>query len=180
MEIVELIQILVGGEDSEHQFKRTFTNADSLAAEMIAFSNSDGGSIFIGVEDDGIISVLSANDIQRLNQLISNAASQNMHSAINPKMHSVVTAQGVVLVVSVPQGISRLYQDITGAYWVKNRSDKRKITSREELQRLFQSTGLVHADETLVSNTTLSDLDYFSEFFEKRFNTSLIQRKNTP
>jgi ATP-dependent DNA helicase RecG len=179
MEIVELIQVLAGGEDSEHQFKRTFNNADSLAAEMIAFSNSDGGSIFIGVEDSGIISGLSTDDVHRLNQLISSTASQNVHPAINPKTHTVVTEQGVVLVISVPQGISRPYHDNTGAYWVKNGSDKRKVTSREELQRLFQSTGLIHADETLVSNTTLSDIDmdYFSEFFEKRFNTSLSEEK---
>jgi ATP-dependent DNA helicase RecG len=47
------------------------------------------------------------------------------------------------------------------------------------MQRLFQSTGLVHADQTVVSNTTLSDLDmdYFSDFFAKRFNTPLSEEK---
>lgn len=33
------------GEDSRRQFKRDVTNADSLAAEMAAFSNSEGGVI---------------------------------------------------------------------------------------------------------------------------------------
>lgn len=34
------------GEDSRRQFKRDATNADSLAAEMAAFANSEGGVIY--------------------------------------------------------------------------------------------------------------------------------------
>ncbi|UCH97714.1 MAG: hypothetical protein JSV88_12925 [Candidatus Aminicenantes bacterium] len=36
-----------------------------------------------------------------------------------------------------------------GAFWVKNGSDKRKVTSPEELQRLFQSSGKIYADEAI-------------------------------
>jgi len=36
------------GEDSKRQFKRDVTNADALAAEMAAFSNSEGGVIYFG------------------------------------------------------------------------------------------------------------------------------------
>ncbi|GHU33661.1 transcriptional regulator [Spirochaetia bacterium] len=179
METLELVQIFAAGEDTGHQFKRNFTNAESLAAEMIAFTNGDGGDIFIGVEDNGIISGLNANDIGRLNQLISNTASQNVHPPINTKTQNIITDHGIVIVLHIPQGISRPYHDNNGTYWVKNGSDKRKITSREELQRLFQSTGLVHADETLVNNTSLSDIDmeYFSAFFEKRFDSPLSKQK---
>ena len=34
------------GEDSRRQFKRDAINADSLAAEMAAFANSEGGVIY--------------------------------------------------------------------------------------------------------------------------------------
>ena len=71
METVELLEILSHGEDSQHQFKKNVTNADSLAAEMVAFSNGAGGTMFIGVDDDGSISGLASDDIHRLNQLIS-------------------------------------------------------------------------------------------------------------
>jgi len=46
METTELIDILSRGEDSRHQFKENFTNADALAAEIVAFSNTAGGKIF--------------------------------------------------------------------------------------------------------------------------------------
>lgn len=49
METSELIEILARGEDSKHQFIENFHNVDSLAAEIVAFSNSGGGKLFIGV-----------------------------------------------------------------------------------------------------------------------------------
>ena len=70
------------GKDSRRQFKRDVTNADSLAAEMAAFANSEGGTIYLGVSDDGSLPGLSRADVARLNQLIGNAASQHVHSPI--------------------------------------------------------------------------------------------------
>lgn len=40
------------GEDSTHQFKVDVRNGESLAAEMAAFANSGGGTLYIGVADD--------------------------------------------------------------------------------------------------------------------------------
>nr|VFJ72876.1 MAG: ATP-dependent DNA helicase RecG [Candidatus Kentron sp. FM]VFK20685.1 MAG: ATP-dependent DNA helicase RecG [Candidatus Kentron sp. FM] len=84
MESVELLNILARGEDSQHQFKKNIHNPDSLAAEMVAFSNGGGGKILIGVADDGVITGLTRENIGRLNQLISNVASQHVLPAINP------------------------------------------------------------------------------------------------
>ncbi|MEZ4528480.1 MAG: ATP-binding protein, partial [Desulfobacterales bacterium] len=76
MEPTELIEIISRGEDSRNQFKADVRNEVSLGQEMAAFSNSGGGRIYIGVSDDASVSGLSIADIGRLNQLISNAASQ--------------------------------------------------------------------------------------------------------
>ncbi|MDR2859429.1 MAG: putative DNA binding domain-containing protein [Mediterranea sp.] len=181
METIELLALLECGEDSRHQFKKNITNADSLAAEMVAFSNVGGGQIFIGIDDDGIIIGLAADDIRRLNQLISNTASQGIQPAINPITENIRTDQGLVMIVDVPAGINKPYQDKNGVFWVKCGSDKRKATSREEIQRLFQSSNLLHADETPVSGATIADLDidYFREFFQRRFGEAL-EKQNLP
>lgn len=175
MEILELMTILARGEDSEHQFKKNMANAESLAAEMVAFSNGAGGKILVGVDDDGSIAGLTKADIRRLNQLISNVASQNVRPAINPATRNILTDSGLILVIDVPAGINKPYQDSSGVFWVKNGADKRKATAREEIQRLFQSSSLVHADETPVTGMTIADLDmdYFQEFFLRRYGYSL-------
>ena len=55
METTELLETVARGEDSRHQFKEDATNAISLGAEIVAYANSGGGQIFIGVADDGTI-----------------------------------------------------------------------------------------------------------------------------
>ena len=57
MSEADLIQILARGEDSHHQFKRDATNADGLAAELVALANSGGGKVLLGVADDGSVRV---------------------------------------------------------------------------------------------------------------------------
>ena len=177
METTELIDLLSRGEDSRHQFKADITNADALAAEIVAFSNTAGGLIFIGVNDDGSVRGLSGADVARLNKLIANAASQNVRPAVNPLTDNVPHPAGAVLVLTVAEGINKPYMDKNGAIWVKNGSDKRRATSREELQRLFQQAGLVHADETPVAGLGAGDVDmpYFAAFFEQQFGEPLVQ-----
>jgi len=179
METTDLIDLLSRGEDSRHQFKENFSNADALAAEIAAFSNTAGGKIFIGVQNDGSVLGLSGIDIERLNQLISNSASQNVRPAVNPLTENVPHPNGTVMVVSILEGVSKPYMDKNGVIWVKSGSDKRRATSREEIQRLFQQAGLVHADQTPVAGLGAGDVDmpYFEGFFEQHFGEPLAQHK---
>jgi len=79
------------------------------------------------------------------------------------------------MLLSIPSGINKPYQDKNGVFWVKSGAYKRKATSREEIQRLFQKGNPVHADEIPVQGATADDmdLDYFRDFFQKRFVRTL-------
>ena len=175
METTELLEIISRGEDGKHQFKGNVTNVIALAEEMVAFSNSGGGQLFIGVGDNGSRSGLTAEDMQRLNQLVSNAASQHVHPPINPETENVALADGLVMVVNISDGISKPYSDNQGAFLVKSGADKRKVTSREEIQRMFQRAGLIHGDEIPANGMTVADVDlaYFSGFFQREYGEEL-------
>lgn len=175
MEAVELLEIIQRGEDSRHQFKKNIDNQDSLASEMVAFSNTEGGQLFIGVNDDGTIAGLTSADVRRLNLMISNVSSQLINPAINTITENFEFEKGLVMLVTVPDGISKPYMDKNGTIWIKSGSDKRRATSREEIQRIFQKEGIIHADETSVSGFSYSniDLDYFSNFFRKQYGKEL-------
>jgi predicted HTH transcriptional regulator len=171
----DLLQSLALGEDSHHQFKRDATNADGMAAELAALANSGGGTVFLGVADDGSIAGLNAASVRRLNQLISNAASQHVRPPLHPQTHNVQTDQGLVLVVSVPDELNKPYMDLQGRVWVKSGADKRHVTAREEMQRMFQRGGLLQADQVPVRNATVFDIDEraFGRYFERRYGQSL-------
>ena len=168
-------KIIGRNEDGRNQFKANVTNETSLAQEMVAFSNSGGGTIFIGVSNDGTFSGLRSEDMGRLNQLTSNAASQQVRPPINPQTENINAPEGLVMRIVVPDGIAKPYMDKNGVIWVKSASDKRKATSREEIQRLYQRAGLIHGDEIPVPGLTIADLDsdYFKDFFERNFGETV-------
>ena len=143
-----LLEQITLGEDSTRQFKADVKNADSLASEMAAFANTNGGMIFIGVADDGSMPGLSLQDVARVNQLISNAASQLVRSPLAVQTENVALDTGrIVIVLTVPKGIDKPYFDKNGVIWLKAGSDKRRVNSKEELRRLFQFSNQFHADE---------------------------------
>jgi ATP-dependent DNA helicase RecG len=148
MSLNELKAQIALGEDSRRQFKQDITNADSLAAEMAAFANSEGGSIFIGVADDGMLPGLEKADVARLNQLIGNAASQHVRSPLTVQTKNIAVGKGrVVIILCIPKGVDKPYFDRNGVVWLKSGADKRRVNSREELRRMFQCTDQFHADE---------------------------------
>lgn len=171
MEAIELIEIISRGEDSRTQFKQNVTNAESVAADLAAFSNSKGGRILMGVDDQGTVVGLSPSDVRRINQLVSNTATNCVRPSINPTTENISAGGALVMVVTVQEGISKPYADNNGVFWVKSGSDKRKVTSREEIQRMLQSADLVHADEVPVEGTTSGDVDleHFRAFFLKQY-----------
>lgn len=173
MEAQELLNIIEKGEDSRHQFKRDITNVISASQELCAFANSKGGMLIIGVDDLGQVIGLSANDIRRINQLISNAASE-VRNPINPITENIRIEDQLVLVAHVDEGRDKPYFASDGAIWVKSGADKRKVTSKDELRRLFQESDLLHADQVPIADTTLDDLnpDIFDQFYSKEFGHS--------
>ena len=181
MESVDILKMAVKGEDSHHQFRANVTNVDALAADLVAFSNSEGGKILIGVNVDGTLSLLSQENTRRLNQIVSNAASQSVRPPISPRTETVSVLGGLVLVVHVAEGMRKPYIDNEGSIWIKSSSDKRKVTSGEEIQTMYQASGVLHGDELPAHGLTIADVDteYFKVFFERTFGKS-VEKQDIP
>ncbi len=92
----QLLSAIALGEDSTRQFKTDVHNVDSLASEMAAFANSEGGTLFIGVANEGTMPGLSREDVARINQLISNAASQHVRSPLAVQTENIQVAHGTI------------------------------------------------------------------------------------
>lgn len=151
MTLPSLLVQIAHGEDSTRQFKQDIRNAQSLASEMAAFANSNGGTLFIGVADDSSTPGISKQEVARINQLISNAASQLVQSLVRSPL--TVTTKNIalkngrlIIVLTVPKGIDKPYFDKNGVIWLKTGADKRRVNSKEELRRLFQLSDQFHAD----------------------------------
>ncbi len=175
MEAEVLLDLIQKGETSTCQFKADVRNVTSLTQELVAFANSEGGKLLIGVNDKtGELTGLSFSDIQRINNLLTTAAQEHSKSPIAIRTQTLTIDGKNVIVVDVPEGTDKPYMDKNGFTFVKNGADKRKVTSKEELRRLLQSSGNLSAEEEILYHTDLRkhfDKDRFSEFYETRYKS---------
>ena len=77
----ELLEIIGNGENSGIEFKRDLLEPYDLAKELVAFSNLNGGVVFLGVEDDGGISGITRKDLE---EWVMNVCRDKIRPAIIP------------------------------------------------------------------------------------------------
>ena len=167
----ELIQIIEQGESSRVQFKERLPNPDSFAHELMAFANSKGGIIIIGINDkNGELNGLSFSEIQQLNQQTVNIASQKVYPPVYITSETISVKNQKLFIINVDEGLSKPYKDSNGTIYLKNGADKRKVTSNDEIARLLGSKNLL-ADETIIYDSGINDLDIrlFGEYFKNEF-----------
>ena len=165
MNTLELLNIIASGETSTVQFKERLDNDTSIAAEMIAMSNTKGGIILFGIKDKtGDIIGLGYEQLQATSNKLATIASD----FIKPQIFittEVITISGNesgdknILVVTVSEGIAKPYKDKNGTIWIKQGPDKRKLTDNNEQARLFQQSGILYTDELIVPHTSIADIN---------------------
>lgn len=174
MEEFELRSQILLGEDSTRQFKREPSADAKMAGEIVAFANSSGGRIFVGVEKGGDIHGMSGTEAEKVGEDIAKIAWDSVRPPFSILTKAVATSDGIVVVVEIPNGASKPYCDNKGVYWVKNGPDKRRVQSPEELARLFQLGKKLYAENQPVAVSTLEDFDrdHFTRFYEAKYSES--------
>ena len=174
MEEFELRSQILLGEDSTRQFKREPSADAKMAGEIVAFANSGGGRIFVGIEKGGDIHGMSGAEAEKVGEDMAKIAWDSVRPPFSILTQSVATSDGIVVVVEIPNGASKPYCDNKGGYWVKNGPDKRRVQSPEELARLFQLGEKLYAENQPVAVSTLEDFDrdHFARFYEAKYSES--------
>ena len=155
----ELLEIIANGENSGVEFKRDDLRTQDLAKELVAFSNLEGGTVLLGVEDDGSVSGLARPDIE---EWVMNVCRDKIRPAIVPFFEVIRTVEGGkdVAIVRVTRGydVHALRSNNANRYLIRVGTQSREA-SQEELARLFQQRGAIRAELRPVSGTRLDDLD---------------------
>jgi len=151
-----LHRLIQQGENGAVEFKTADVRPEGLAREICAFSNTNGGTVLIGVRDDGI--VIGIEGRENIEEWAANVVRNNIVLASNPEINLISIENNQVLVIDVLRGTDKPYQTINGKFWIRVGSTNRMAT-KEELSRLFQQAGLVHFDISPVLNTSFADLD---------------------
>ena len=174
----ELLELIRNGESSNVEFKRDSEHLDSIAKEISALLNFEGGHILLGVEDNGDVCGITKSRRQA-EEWVMNLASQNIQPAFIPSWSCVSFDDGkVVGVVGLPaDSPSKPHKAKQGATWqtyVRVDTTSRRATYEQE-GRLYQSARVMRYDIKPVHETGLAslDLDRISNYFR-------IQKRMAP
>ena len=156
----ELAELLRNGEDSTVEFKRDDIQNHELAKELVAFLNLEGGTVLLGVEDDGRISGTAR---ERLDEWVSELCRTKIEPPIVPLLSWARDAEPGrhVLAVRVTLGPNKPYACVHNGrktYYIRVGSTVREA-SREELERMFQASGRLHYGLKPVPGADFATLD---------------------
>ena len=162
-------------ENQYIEFKSEAVKAMHLAEEIVAFANSEGGEIWLGIEDDGSISGLSRSyeeDVMNIGRTLCIPPLRLIYEPFEIDGRQVARVQ-------IPSGKDKPYYTIRRHYFIRIGSTKR-IASHEELMRLFQASGAFHYDLVEIDRARITDLDlgqigqYFTRHAINFFETNLL------
>ena len=155
----DILKQINAGEVSGVQFKERILDKYDIACELVAFSNSHGGKLVVGIKDKtGEINALSYSEVQETTNLLSDIASENVVPSILIKIDTVEVEDGNLVIATVKEGLNKPYHDNKGIVWVKNGADKRKVFDNAELAEMMTDCGSFAPDEAGVRDATVNDL----------------------
>ena len=175
----DILKQIKAGEVSGVQFKERILDKYDIACELVAFSNSHGGKLVIGIKDKtGETNALSYSEVQETTNLLSDIASENVVPSILIKIDTVEVEDGNLVVATVKEGLNKPYHDNKGIVWVKNGADKRKVFDNAELAEMMTDCGSFAPDEAGVRDATVNDLDAttIKQFLGNRFERVLEKK----
>ena len=175
----DILKQIKAGEVSGVQFKERILDKYDIACELVAFSNSHGGKLVVGIKDKtGETNALSYSEVQETTNLLSDIASENVVPSILIKIDTVEVEDGNLVIATVKEGLNKPYHDNKGIVWVKNGADKRKVFDNAELAEMMTDCGSFAPDEAGVRDATVNDLDAttIKLFFGNRFERVLEKK----
>jgi ATP-dependent DNA helicase RecG len=168
-ELLEKIQL---GEDSYLEFKQVIVQGDKvkspipdrLADEMVAFANTVGGVLLLGVSDDREVVGVPLEKLDLIEKFIFEIAGDRIKpplSFISERLFlpNLLGESVPVLRIDIPR--SMFVHKSSSGYFVRQGSACRELTP-ERLARLFQQrslSGFVRFDETPIPQSSIGDLD---------------------
>jgi len=143
----ELETILKEGEGYRLEFKEN-VNSD-LAKEMVAFANSSGGRIFIGVDDNNTVKGITVtNDLK--------SKIQNIARDCDPSLKINLETFENILIVQIPEGTEKPYKCNKGFY-IRSGANSQKMNTQDIID-FVQQEGRVKFDEQVKIKKNYKDI----------------------
>ncbi|MFA6572303.1 MAG: RNA-binding domain-containing protein, partial [Bacteroidota bacterium] len=149
MDANQLHLILEEGEGYFEEFKESISKIDR---EIIAFSNSSGGRIFLGISDSSVVKGFSLNNKNK-SEILSIAEN------CDPPIRVTIEKFDNIVIINVPEGNRKPYKCSSGFY-LRNGATSQKMNT-DDIVAFIQNEGRIKFDELFENKFDFEkDFDY--------------------
>jgi predicted HTH transcriptional regulator len=122
----KITRLIASGENEVLDFKQAISDASKIAKTMVAFSNNKGGTLLVGVRDNGSISGVQSEDEKYMLEL---AANFYCKPKINVSFIEHEIDHKIVIEAKIPMGIEKPYfaKAEDGNWWVYHRVNDQSL-----------------------------------------------------
>ena len=122
----KITRLIAGGESETLDFKQTISDAYKIAKTLVAFANNKGGTLLIGVRDNGSICGIRSEDEKYMLEL---AATFYCEPKINVRYTEYEIDKKTVIEAKIPAGADKPYyaKDKDGKWWVYHRVNDQSL-----------------------------------------------------
>lgn len=166
--LTELIEKIMLGEDSTIEFKREMPQRNSLADEIAAFANTQGGVILIGIDDNREIIGIEPQNLDNVEKTIVEICEDSIEPPVPIFTEKLRIDDKNILKIEVPRSL--FVHKTPNGYFARQGSSKREMPT-DQLARLLQSRSqarIITFDEQVIPNTHKETL---KESLYRRFIT---------
>jgi hypothetical protein len=129
----DLEEIIKRGENEQVEFKRDLSNREDFLETVSAFANTEGGSILVGVDDNGTV---VGNYEKKFEERVQSMVSDNCEPAPKIRVEKQELQSRTMFVVQVPEGEEKPYNLRNQGFFVRAGSTDR-LASRIEMDRMY-------------------------------------------
>lgn len=177
----DLIKLVEKGECLNIEFKQRFSDYSKIAKEIIAFANTNGGYLIIGIDDDG--SIYGVESEKGEAGLIKETAENHCEPPVFYKIEFVEIYGKEIVVVEIPESLTKPHRiqdyqnkfDLSTAQVYVRVNDK-SVPASKEMIKILQT----RASGTALTNYKIGKIEKtVFEFVEKNENINVKQLAET-
>lgn len=156
MEIQQIKEIILHGENQEVEFKQSFHSSQDVSKVICGFANTQGGILLLGVNDAGhVVGVSEKLDI--IQQNIS-AANQSLSPVPLIQVETHILDTKSIIAVIIQKSPDTSYHTFQGAVYVRIGSTTKRIEGQTHLEFL-RNRQILSFDESYDPSCRIEDLD---------------------
>ncbi len=156
MDLSEISRLFEQGQSETVAFELENAPATHLAETFAALANSQGGTVFLGIEPQSE-TIKGVRDVEALREKALAAGLRCEPPLVLPRPQVAALDGKQVLVVEVPAGLPHAYA-LRGKYMERDGKKNRALGPRQ-LRQLLRERGESNFEAQVVPNATLDDLD---------------------